>query len=643
MAQARIRLLQSSFMRGELDPLMAARVDVASYFEGAKTCRDWLLLDQGGLMRRPGTLYKATLTGRTRLLPFTFAQDERYLLAFSNLRLDVFDMDGVIVQSNVTAPWTEAQLFELDYAQFGDTMFVVHQGMPMQEVVRTSAATFTIADFVWEAHSSGYPIYQPYFKYAVESVTIAASATTGSVNLTVSAAHWVTGHIGLFVRVAGKTCEITAITSALIAVATVHETLASTAATVDWDEELYSGVWGYPGGCALHEQRLWFGGSTGLPSGLTATNIAAFRKHDLGTAQDDEAIQVTLGSDHINEIRHIVSSRHLQIFTDLGEFYPPLASGEAITPGNVAFRRQTRYGSSHVQPQDLDGATIFVQRTLTSIREFIFEDLSQSYAAGNLTMVSPHLLDAPYEATSMRGNTVRPEQYAMFVNDNGTIAVFHSARAEKIAGWTLWRPRTGDKFVSVQAVAEDLFCVTQRSVNGSTVHYLEKFSEDDSVTLDCQITVAGSGLTFSGLTHLAGEADVWVIAQGFSLGPHDVSGAGAVTIDETGVTSLIVGLNYTPTLETMPPDAALASGPMTGEVRRIVRALVTLDTALAATLDGQDLIVRQAGDDLSVAPAAVTGTYEFFMSGYSRNPTVTLVQNDPLSLRVLALAVEVAI
>ena len=643
MAQARLRLLQSSFMRGELDPLMVARVDVASYFDGAKTCRDWLLLDQGGLMRRPGTIYKAVLPALTRLLPFIFAQDERYLFAFSNLRLDVFDMDGAVVQANITSPWTAAQLFEMDYAQFGDTLFMVHQDMAIQEIVRTSATTFTIADMVWETHSSGYPIYQPYFKFAAEDVTITPSATTGSINLTVSATHWVAGHVGTFVRVAGKTCEITSITTGLIAVATVQETLAGIGAVTDWDEQLYSAVQGFPGACALHEQRLWLGGSIGVPSGLTATNIGAFRKHDLGTAQDNEAIQITLGSDQINEIRHIISSRHLQIFTDLGEFYPPLASGEAITPGNVAFRRQTRFGSARVQPQDLDGATIFVQRTLTSIREFVFEDLSQSYAAGNLTMVSPHLLDEPYEATSVRGNTVRPEQYALFVNADGTIAVFHSARAEKIAGWTLWRPRTGDKFVSVQAVAEDLFCVTERQINGSTVFYLEKFAEDDTVTLDCQLTISGSGATFTGLSHLAACEDVYLLANGFSLGAHTVSGAGAVTIDETGVTSLKAGFNYLPTLETMPPDAALASGPMSGEVRRIVRAVATLNTALSVALNGQELIVRQAGDDLSLAPAAITGTREFFMSGYSRNPTVSLVQNDPLSLRVLSLAVEVAI
>ena len=37
---------------------------------------------------------------------------------------------------------------------------------------------------------------------------------------------------------------------------------------------------------------------------------------------------------------------------------------------------------------------------------------------------------------------------------------------------------------------------------------------------------------------------------------------------------------------------------------------------------------------------AVTGKKEFNFLGYSKNPTITVSQNDPLPLKVLAMAIE---
>jgi len=186
-----------------------------------------------------------------------------------------------------------------------------------------------------------------------------------------------------------------------------------------------------------------------------------------------------------------------------------------------------------------------------------------------------------------------------------------------------------------------MFAAVKRSINGSDVYYLEKFSDDDSVTLDSQITISGSGATFTGLSHLAGE-EVYLIANGVSLGAHTVTTGGEVVIDEEGVTSLKVGFNYTPTLTTMPADYASRGGPRTGEIRRIVRATLILDTALSVAVDGQNLIVRQVTDDLSLPPTAITGARDFYFRGFSKSPTVTITQTDPLSLRILALALELA-
>jgi hypothetical protein len=74
----------TNFSSGELNPLLATRTDVPSYFQGAKQCRNFALLAEGGLMRRPGTSYLATLPAESRIIPFIFSEDEIAIIVLSN-------------------------------------------------------------------------------------------------------------------------------------------------------------------------------------------------------------------------------------------------------------------------------------------------------------------------------------------------------------------------------------------------------------------------------------------------------------------------------------------------------------------------------------------------------------------------------
>ena len=49
--------LLSSINSGEFSPRMEARVDFDRYPNAAKMCRNFLLLPQGGITRRPGTRF----------------------------------------------------------------------------------------------------------------------------------------------------------------------------------------------------------------------------------------------------------------------------------------------------------------------------------------------------------------------------------------------------------------------------------------------------------------------------------------------------------------------------------------------------------------------------------------------------------
>jgi len=523
-----LRTVLTNFSAGELNSLLKTRTDAKAYFNGAQTLRNWYMMDSGGIMRRPGTSYKATLPAEARLLPFVFSDDEVAIFALSNNRLDVYSSAGAVIQSNITSNcnWTTAQLFELNMAQFGDTVFITHRNNPTVKIKRTSATTFACSLFAFDSHSSGYPRYQPYYKYEDSSVTLTPAATSGStVNITASSgifdsdSNWV----GKTIRIGGKEVDIASRTNTTIVVGNIRETLAGTSAESDWDEQLISSHRGYPQAVTFHDNRLWFGGIKSKPASVVASHVGDYFNFSLGTGLAAEGIDVAIGGDSVNEIRHFYSGSNLQIFTDSGEYIIPTSSDtSAITPSNIVFRRQTPYGCSRTRPILFDGATLFTQKNGKAVREFIYSDSEAGYVATNIAVLANHLIDTPKDIAMISGSSTRPEQFAVFTNSgsthNGKLAIFHSIREEQIAGWTLWTTRNGDTFHSVTSANENLFCVGKRSLNGSTVYTLEKFADDDSTSLDC-VTTSTISQRGTPLVHGASQSGLTLIMDGLTSSP----------------------------------------------------------------------------------------------------------------------------
>ena len=56
-----VKLFQTNFTGGEIDPSLHGRADLKSYQNGAERLRNVEIIPQGGVRRRPGTLYNAEL------------------------------------------------------------------------------------------------------------------------------------------------------------------------------------------------------------------------------------------------------------------------------------------------------------------------------------------------------------------------------------------------------------------------------------------------------------------------------------------------------------------------------------------------------------------------------------------------------
>ena len=294
-----------------------------------------------------GRLASTNFSGNDRLQvrieAFKFSDDERYIVAFSAGQCDFFRIvasTGVIshIQTltqdtdSATLPWTTDTIEATTFAQSADNMFICHSTHQPMRIVRTSLTAFEVRKYVFDTTTSDDETFQPYFSFQASGVTLTPQATSGTgKTMTTSSAYWVSGHVGKIIRYAGNEVLITGYTSATVVTGTVRKTLSATTASTNWDEQSFSSVRGFPSAVTFHEDRLWFGGTTDQPDGIFASKTSEYFNFDVDDASADDSIQFAISAGEFNTIRHMTSSRDLQIFTSTSEFYIPSFADSAFS------------------------------------------------------------------------------------------------------------------------------------------------------------------------------------------------------------------------------------------------------------------------------------------------------------------------
>ncbi|TDH62448.1 hypothetical protein E2C06_11295 [Dankookia rubra] len=621
---AQIRTLKTSFTAGELAPELLGRPDLRATANGARRLRNVFIQPTGGVTRRPGLRHVAMLPGDAKLIAFEFNTEQAYLLVLTEGALAVFVGDAQVAQ--VAGPWTAAMLPQLAFTQSADTLLLCHPDMVPQRVTRTSHTAWSVAPWSFSR--------EPFHRFS--DATLAASATTGTVTLTASAAVFQPGHAGVRFRFGGKRLLVTAVAGATQATATVEETLSGTAATADWDEAAFSAVRGWPVTLCFHQDRLVLGGSRDLPNRLWLSRTGDLFNFDPGTGLDDQAIEFGLVSDQVNAIRGVFSGQHLQVFTSGAEW---MVSGTPLTPGSIQLNRQTRVGSPVarlVQPVDVDGSTIFAARSGRGIFEFTYTDLQQLYQANDLALVSQHLVRDPVAMTYDQRRRLLHVAMA-----DGRLATLTLYRAEQVTAWT--GQETDGLVRSLADIEGKVWAVVERAGKPR----LERF--DDTCALDAALdgSAAAEQDIWSGLGHLEGRT-LGILADGAPRGTATVT-AGAVTLDPPA-RSVQAGLPFAHEIHPLPADLAIPGGIGAAPLRLVAVTFRLLETkALAVDLGRGPVPVtfRRLGTALlDAAPPAFTGDVRLRGIGWQRDalaPLWRIADDTPLPMTLLSVTTDMRI
>ncbi|MGH1398522.1 MAG: hypothetical protein ACRBCT_04835 [Alphaproteobacteria bacterium] len=637
----RIRDIKTTFTAGEVNRELLGRGDLRAYENGALTLQNVFINPIGGVTRRAGLGYIDAAAGDGKLIAFEFNTQQTYLLVVTDAQIDIY-LNGV-KETTLASPWTLAQIPHLASTQSADTLLLTHPDVAPKTLSRSALGTWTLSD--WEFFTDANITYQPYYKFASSTATLTPSGTTGSITLTASEDVFTANHENTRLRVEGLDIIITDYDSPTVVTGTVVEKadendvlqgLPDTNPTIDWFEQAFSEVRGYPISVAFHQDRLVVGGSRDLPNRLWFSKSGDLFNFDLGEGLDDESIEFAILSDQVNAIRGIFSGRHLQVFTSGAEW---MVTGTPLTPASVQITRQTRQGSvidRMIQPLNVDGATMYIARNKAEVHEFVYTDVEQAYQSSDLALLSKHLINNPIAM-----DYDQKRRLLFIIMDDGSFVTLTVYRAEEVAAWTK-HDSTGS-VKSVAAVGDDVFMLMERG----GAYSIEQF--DDALNLDAALTgeVGSPATIWSGLDHLEGQT-VSIVADGEVKTPQIVS-SGSITLNEPAST-IEVGLPFTHIVEPLPPSETSAAGG--GRKIRLIEAIFRLQDTQSLALDiGRglaDVPLRQLGEDeiLDAAPPNFSGDIPIRALGWHDDMTAPLwriEQDDPLAFTLLSVVTQIKV
>jgi hypothetical protein len=643
---SKVAISQTSFTSGELDPRLAARHDYEGFYKGAETLENVVCLGQGGVKRRGGMKYIDTLTdSAVRFVTFEFNVTQTYLLVFVNTKMYVYK-DGV-KQTNlnstsndyITVPYNATEIKEMGVTQSADTLIICHKSHAPRKILRGgSHSTWTLSTITF----SYYPTFDFDQNYDSNTFSIGSNwnSVGSDVTVTCNASGKITSdHVGGLFEGNGGVIRIESVGSTTLTGKLLKEFINNNTldgVDVSLEEPVWSSTHGFPSTVTFHESRLWMANSTARPQTLWGSVIGEFFSFDRGVGGDDESIDITLDTDQVNAIYHLVSGRHLQVFTSGGEFYIPESP---IKPSAVRVSRQTKFGALQtVKPITVDGATVFIQRNGKQVREFIFTYTEASYVSSEVNLLAPHITNSPVSMASQTGDIENEGNYLFVVNGDGTMGVFITNRDEKVMAWTKYT--TAGDILDVAVVEDVVYLYVKRTINSSTVYHVEAL--DNSYYTDASIQVSQSAsASVSGLGHLNGQA--CRVRADSAIMANATPSSGSITLSRTA-TNIEVGLNFDVTIKTMPASVTMDSGPVSVKKRRISRVSAQLYESSGLKINGKDVPNKNFGANLlGQAPESFTGIKTLPILGYSKTAQITVTQTDPLPLTVLGLTVELQV
>ena len=684
-----IKTLQRSFAGGEISPEMYGRIDDSKYQSGLAICRNMIAKPQGPVQNRPGFAFVRAVkdsTKKVRLIPFTYSTTQTMILE-CGAGYFRFHTQGATLMSGgvpyeITNPYAEADLFDLHYVQSADVLTIVHPNYAPMELRRLGATSWTLTTLSFAASISaptgvtatatvitgtGAPTAPTLtaMNYVVTAIAAdgvsesAASATatcnnniyvTGDYNTIAWSAVTGASRYNVYKQQGGLYGYIGQTTGLSIVDNNIATDMSKTPPIYD---SIFASSGNYPGAVSYFEQRRCFAATTNDPQTIWMTKSGT--ESDMSYAlpiRDDDRIKFRVAAREANTIRHIVPLTQLLLLTGAAEWRVTSVNSDAITPTSISVRPQSYIGASNVQPVVINNNLIYGAARGGHVRECAYSWQANGFVSGDLSLRAAHLFDS-YDITDM-AYAKAPIPLVWMVSTNGKLLGLTYVPEQQIGAWH--SHDTDGVFESCAVVAEGgedyLYCVIRRTVNGSSVRYVERMASRqfvdpaDAFFVDAGLTYSGAAVTtLGGLSHLEGKT-VNVLTDG-AVHPQCVVASGAITL-QYAASKVQVGLPITADTKTLPIAAQIDNAFGQGRYKNVNKAWLRVfrSSGIFIGPDENNLVEakQRTTESYGAPPALKSEEIPIYLTpSWGDSGAVFVRQSDPLPLTLSALTLEVAI
>lgn len=650
------KIIQTAMSSGEISESAASRVDLELFNKSLKLASNVYINWTGNVVKREGSQMIAQDDTVERIEGFMFNGEQKYLLAFKQTGFDVY-YDGSVV-ATVAHTFTSTQISEFKCTQSGDVFLIFHKSIEPLKIVRSGHTTWSINTLTLENI--------PYYAYgtittSAPNANISYSSSSGNTKITLSAsvadATWVGQQI-YFDK--GGALEIYKFTNATTVWAKwkIEPPDSDTVLAYEWEldtgfEKIISATRGYPSCGCFGKGRLYLGGIRDFPQCILGSNVEDYFNFDLGTGLADEGIMYIL--DTFSPIISMKFNQTLLAFTKDTEHFLNYTTTGVITPESFNMVLSSKHGSS-CEPIDLDGVTIFAEKSGCILRSMIYDDNERNYIAENVSILAPHLIKKVKKMATRQSYEKNPNNLAYILNSDGTITLLNLLREQNLRAFS--RCETQGKYKDICSIGDDVYCLCDRDINGTTKRFIERF--DTEYQLDCGIqkTSVNNETEWTGFSVFNGmDMDVigddmfysgqYPVDSGAMTGVSGLEGVQPDVLgDGDGFKKIEVGFGFLPKITTTGLEYITRYDNTFGKTKRLVYFNAKVIDTLGINISYKD--VKYKINYLKFGPYTLnnklnleTGFKKVYASGYGDILEITVTQDFPTKFNLAGFEVGV--
>lgn len=487
-------IMKNNFSAGELAPALYTRTDIQQYGNGAKTLKNVIPLVEGGVRKRPGTLFLSEQAGAVRIIPFIVNSENSFMLIFKPLLIEVFNPRTNLIIASILTPYTAEQIPDIQFVQYRYEMFMTHSDVPVQRLQCNAdfdgweLTLFAYKQAPTDSENARYPFRKgtPSTKELGQQVTFTIGAvsewnntTTYSVdnevfvkyvvvvgwkNKTVTEyykailggsgknprtepTYWqmistsgddvfTADDVGSYIEVNGGVIKITRFINPLSVGGEVVKKLDAEIEAIEqsWGiiPPAFNAESGYPRCCTFYKQRLVIANTKKAPNKIWFSAVGN-NDNFLETTEDADAFSIVSASGLANSILFLEAQRGVVCLTSGGEYM--VDSDGALTPTTVNINEHSAYGVYPItRPERVGNELLFVQRGGECVRALTYRFEVDGLVSPEISSLASHIGELHLGVNEISYQQ-EPESLVWCVLGDGAVASITFNRDQEVIAW----------------------------------------------------------------------------------------------------------------------------------------------------------------------------------------------------------------